>query len=238
MKRLLTHAIITLGLWGCLSAAAYAQLKDNFELNVFGGGSWASGKHYVFSFPQVISPSPIQGQMTFDRALVGGVRIGVYTRGHWGEEFFFSYQPNEVHFTKSSQSTVNLSTQIYNYGANALYYLNEDAERIRPFLTIGLGGTVYRLTPEATSFANDPLQGNLRTAGNSNELTMNYGVGLKTRGTKWLGFRADVRGFITRTPTFGLPRESSNPGVTVLPAWGGINTAEASAGLVFYFFGR
>src|SRR5262249_19913622 len=136
MKRLLTHVTITLGLCGCLSAAGYAQLKDNFELNVFGGGSWTSGQHYTFTFPQVISVSPVPGQMTFNRALVGGVRIGVYTRGHWGEEFFFSYQPSEVHFTRSVApiTTVNLSTQIYNYGANALYYFNEDAGRIRPFL--------------------------------------------------------------------------------------------------------
>jgi len=238
MKRLLTHVTITLGLCGWLSATAYAQLKDNFELNVFGGGSWPSSSHYVFSFPQVISASPIQGVEKFDRAIVGGVRIGVYTRGHWGEEFFYSYQPNEVHFTRSNLSTVNLSTQIHNYGANALYYLNEDAERVRPFLTIGLGGTTYRVSPESTAFANDPLQGNLRTVHNSNELTMNYGVGVKTRGTRWLGFRLDARGYIGRTPAFGLPRQSNNPAVAVLPVSGGINTGELSAGLTFYFFER
>jgi len=240
MKRLLTSVTITLGLWVCLSSAAYAQLKDNFELNVFGAGAWYLHKNYSIGFPQVISASPIPGQMRLDNAWRGGVRVGVATQGHWSEEFFYSYEPTEVHFTRSNApiTTVNLKTKVHNYGVNALYYINEDAARVRPFFSIGLGGTVYKLTAEAQAFANDPLQGNLRTAHNSNELTMNYGVGVKTRATRWLGFRLDARGFISSSPNFGLPRISSNPGVSVLPVSGGLNSAEASAGVVFYFFDR
>jgi opacity protein-like surface antigen len=240
MKRLLTSVTITLGLWACLSSAAYAQLKDNFELNVFGAGAWYVTKHYSIGFPQVISAAPIPGQMKFDTSWRGGFRIGVATHGHWSEEFFYSYEPNEVHFTRSNApiTTVNLKTQVHNYGVNALYYFNDDDVRVRPFVSIGLGGTLFRLTPEAQAFANSPLGDNLQTAHNSNELAMNYGVGVKTRGTSWLGFRVDGRGFLAKSPNFGLPRESRNPGVSVLPVFGGINSAEVSAGVVFYFFNR
>jgi opacity protein-like surface antigen len=240
MRRLLVNASVTLGLSACLSGTTFAQLKDNFELNVFGGGSWSSAKTYDFPYPQVMSVFPISGELRLNRAVRGGVRLGVYSHGHWGEEFFYSYEPNEVEFNASSSpsTTVRLTTQVHNYGANALYYFKEYENGVHPFLSIGIGGTVYRVSPQSTLFANNPLQGNLLTVHNSNELSMNYGIGLKTRATEWFGFRVDARGFITRTPNLGLPRSSTNPNVSVLPATGGIYTAEATAGLIFYFFGR
>src|SRR5215813_6227454 len=110
MRRLLTSATATLGLLLYLSGAAYAQLKDNIELNVFGGGSWYSTKSFEISFPQ--SVTPIQGKFRFDHALRGGVRLTVYTRGHWGQEFFYSYEPNTAHLMRLSApaASVNLST--------------------------------------------------------------------------------------------------------------------------------
>ena len=102
--------------------------------------------------------------------------------------------------------------QVHNYGVTALYYLNEyESHSVRPFLSVGIGGTVYRLTPEARAFADDPLRGNLGDMDNSSELAFHYGVGFKTRSFDWLGFRADVRDFVGRTPSFGLARHSSTP---------------------------
>lgn len=228
-----------LGLSLSMSHAAYAQLKDNFELNVFGGGSWYSMKKYEIGYPQSLTPIP--GEYRFNRALRGGVRAGVYTRGRWSEEFFYSYEPNKVHFVQpnSPANPVTLSTQIHNYGVTALYYLNDsESHAVRPFLSVGLGGTLYHLTAESRSFVRDPQRGNLPDVNNSNELTLNYGVGVKTRASGWLGFRADVRGFVGRTPSFGLARESNDPNATVLPVSGGLLNAEASAGLIFYFYGR
>src|SRR5262249_34872643 len=174
MRRLLTSATATLGVLMYLSGAAYAQLKDNIELNVFGGGSWYSTKSFEISFPQ--SVIPIQGKFRFDHALRGGVRLGVYTRGHWSEEFFYSYEPNKAHWRRSPPpaTSVILSTQVHNYGVSALYYLSDnESNAVRPFLSIGVGGTLYHLDPQAKAFARDPLRGNLPDIDNSNELAMN-----------------------------------------------------------------
>jgi len=43
-----------------------------------------------------------------------------------------------------------------------------------------------------------------------------------------------MRGFLTRTPSFGLPRESSDPNAKVFPAGGAFHNIEATAGIVFY----
>src|SRR5262249_39763881 len=124
-------------------------------------------------------------------------------------------------------------------GVTALYYLNEnETHNVRPFLSIGVGGTLYHLDPAAKAFATDPLRGNLRDIDNANELSMNYGVGIKTRASSWLGFRVDARGFLGAAPSFGLARHSNDPNAIVFPVGGALLNGEASAGLVFYFYGK
>ena len=249
MNRAVKSTIFVLSLLILLPNVAHAQLKDNIEINVFGGGSFYTHKEFQVGFPQVTSSvigsaqaaAPILGEFRLNNAVRGGVRVGVYTRGHWSEEFFYSYEPDTAHIMRLSApaTSIPLGVRIHNYGVTALYYLEEDeTHSVRPFLSIGVGGTLYRLTPESRSFAQNPFGGNLPGINNSNELALNYGVGIKTRMSNWLGFRADIRGFLERAPAFGLPRQSSDPNAVVFPVTGAINNAEASAGLVFYFFNR
>jgi hypothetical protein len=248
MNRAVKNTIFVLSLM-LLPKLGSAQLKDNIELNFFGGGSFYQHKNFEVGFPQVtgsvigsaLATAPIQGQLRFTNAIVGGVRLGVYTHGHWSEEFFYSYQPSTAHIIRRSAPTasVNLGLGVHNYGVTALYYFEEnETKSIRPFLSIGVGGTLYHLTPEAFSFAHDPFRGNLPGINNSNELTMNYGIGVKTRTSDWLGFRADVRGFLQHVPSFGLPRQSNDPNTVVFPVTGALNNAEASVGVIFYFYNR
>ncbi len=237
MKRGLTTAAMTVGLFLAFSNGAYAQLKDNLELNVFGGGTWYSSNKYQIGFPQ--AATPIQGQFRLDEGIRAGLRLGVYTRGRWGQEFFYSYEPNTAHFIRRSApaSSLDLDIQVHNYGANALYYLQEnESGKVRPFASVGIGGTLYRLTPDSAAFVRDPLRGNAPDMDNAHEIAFNYGFGFKTtRAASRIGFRADIRGFLGRHPSFGLARESNDPNATVFPAAGAIHHAEATAGLIFYF---
>lgn len=217
------------------SSAAYAQLKEDLELNIFGAASAHTKNKYEVSFPQSITP--IQGEFKLNDAIRGGFRVNVYTRGHWGEEILYSFEPNTAHFIRRTAPTtsVNLRIQVHNVAANALYYLQDDeAKRVRPFLTIGVGAAIYRLTPEAKAFARDPLRGNLQDMDQSRELELNYGLGFKAKLGRWVGARMDFRHFLGRNPSFGLARQSNNPNATVFPATGAIQNLEASAGLVFY----
>ncbi len=239
MKRRLKTIILTSVCLLALSDVARAQLQDNLELNFFGAGSFYTRNKFEIGFPQ--ATTPIQGEFKLSRAVRAGVRVGVYTRGHWSEEFFYSYEPNTAHFVRSSPSagSVNLRLRVHNYGVTALYYLQDDeVKHIRPFLSIGVGGTAYVFTSEAESIARDPLRGNLPGLTHSNVLSMNYGAGVKVRSANWLGFRADVRGFLGKSPSFGLPQRSDDPNAIVFPAGGALHNGEASAGLIFYFFNR
>ena len=241
MDRRLKIAILVLSFIVILQNPARAQLKDNLEINLFGGGSFYTDKKFDISFPQ--STVPVQGAFRLSKTIRGGVRVGVYDRGHWSEEFFYSYEPSTAHFIRRSapSGSLDLRLGIHNFGVTALYYFQDNESRsLRPFLSIGVGGTLYHLTSQAEQIAIDPLRGNVPGIKDSNLFTMNYGIGIKTRAGRpsWLGFRADLRGFVGPTPGFGFPHESNDPNAQVFPARGAILNGEASAGLVFYFFRR
>ena len=235
MTRPLIRSITLVGVCLLVSNAAYAQLQNHLELNVFGAGSFYSKNSYEIGYPQ--SPTPIPGELKFDATWRGGLRIGVYTRGHWGQEFYYSYEPNTVTFTSSSTGApTELDVRTHNYGINALYYLVEtESHPVQPFLSTGIGGSFYHLTSESLAFVRDPARGNLPDVNSSNELAFNIGVGVKSRLRDWVGFRADIRDVMGRTPSFGLARDSADPSAAVLPASGVQHNAEASVGVVFYF---
>ena len=136
-----TNTALALVVGLCLSSAAHAQLKDNIEMNAFGGGSWYSAQHFETGFPQ--SVTPVFGKFRMDNTWLGGLRLGVYSRGHWSQEFFFSYEPSHATLSRTTApaSSMSLSTKVINYGANAIYYLNDnESEKFRPFLSAGIGG--------------------------------------------------------------------------------------------------
>ena len=236
MRRRFKTAIFVVGVISMFSNAVYAQLREDLEVNVFGAGSIHSKNDFEISFPQ--SATPMEGEFNLDKALRAGVRVNVYTRGHWGEEFFYSYEPNTAHFLRQTTPPASLALDIgvHNFGVNALYYFSDnETRRVRPFLTIGLGGTIYSLTDEARAIARDPLRGNVRDLGQANEIAMNYGAGFKVKVSRWFGIRMDLRHFLGRNPSFGLARQSDDPNATVFPAGGAIHNGEASVGFVFYF---
>jgi outer membrane protein W len=161
------------------------------------------------------------------------MRINVNTSRHWGEEFLYSLEPNKTIFTRST-SQLNLPTWIHNFAVNAMYYFTDDSHRkIRPFVTAGGGVAIFQPTAAAVTFANNPLGANLPGFRTSPEIAFNAGVGYKMKLGQSTGFRMDFRGFVTRNPSFGLPRSSSDPSATVFPATGSMESFEASAG--FYF---
>jgi hypothetical protein len=232
MTRRLTSAIVLVGLCLVLSNNAWAQFKDYSELTVFGAGSVYNTNHFQVGFPQ--STVPIPGTLKFDSHFRAGARFGLYMRGHWGEEVFYSYEPNTMTINQGATSK-DFHVQINNYGANALYYLVESEQHtVLPFLSAGIGGTFYRVRPESLAFARSPA-GGYPDMNNANELTFNFGAGFKTHSKGWFGLRVDVRDYLSRTPSFGIPRSSNDPTAIVLPAGGAQNNFEGSVGLVFYF---
>jgi hypothetical protein len=236
MKRLLASSVLVLVVLLVVPGAVLAQDFRNMELNGYVLGGVFNTSNFLIVFPQAIVP--IQEQFKLNNGLGGGVRFNVNTTRHWGEELFFSYQPNKAHFTRNTPPTQTQSygIRLYNFGVNALYYLNEEESRhTRPFLSAGIGGTVEQPTAKAVQFANDPLLGDLPGFETSASFAFNYGVGVKQILNDYFSLRGDLRGFLSRNPSFGLPRTSSNPNAVVFPASGSLNNFELSVGIIYRF---
>ena len=233
MKRLLAGLLLLVVVFLAIPTFASAQEFRNMELNLFAAGSSHTKNKYEIGFPQTINP--IKSQFRMIDTIRGGIRLNINTTGHWGEEFFFSYEPNSARFIRltTPQQEQRYDIRIYNFGLNMMYYLNEEeSRRTRPFISAGIGSTMYQPTADSRQVARDPLRGNLPGFESSAELAVNYGLGFKHRFSKTYGFRIDLRGFTGRNPSFGLPRNSSTPNVVVFPATGAIHNVEASAGII------
>jgi outer membrane protein W len=233
MKRLLAPvSIVVLFL---AAAPAFAQLTKDAELNIYFGGSKTSPKDFNIGLPQA-SP-PIAARFEFTHAWKGGVRFNVANHGHWGEEFFYSYEQNRAKYRRADRVNVaNLPIQRHDLGVTALYYFSADETvGTRPFASMGIGATVYKPTHNAVVSANDPNLGNMPGFGTANELTFNIGAGFKQRLNKHIAFRMDVRDFFGRFPSFSLSRHSDDPAVPVFPASGTVHNVEVTGGFVFKF---
>lgn len=233
MKRWFRGSILLVVVVLAIPAILPAQEFRSVEINPFIAGTAHTKNQYEIAFPQAATPVPMQFRL--DDTLRGGLRVNVNTTGHWGEEFFFSYEPNNARFIRktSPEVKVDYDIRVFNFGLNAMYYLNEEESRkTRPFVSLGVGGTLYQPTARARIKAQDPLRGNLPGFESSAELALNYGVGFKTNLTPTFGFRMDMRGFVGRNPSFGLPRSSTDANAVVFPANGAIHGLEASAGFI------
>src|SRR5262245_3551308 len=129
MKRFSKSSVLFIVVLLALPHLVQAQDFRHVELNLFVAGSGLSKADYTIGFPQTFTP--IDGQFKLDSALRGGARFNVYTTAHWGEEFFFSYEPNKAHFTlrTTPEQTQTYATRVMNFGLNAMYYINEEESR-------------------------------------------------------------------------------------------------------------
>jgi len=234
MKRLAKSLALLVVVLLIFPHVVQAQDFRHMELNLFVAGSGHRSEDYVIGFPQTFTP--INDEFKMDSALRGGVRFNVNTTAHWGEELFFSYEPNSASFTLKTtpEQTQSYDTRVMNFGLNAMYYINEEESRkTRPFVSAGFGGTIYQPTAAAKEQAHNPLQGNLPNFASSAGVTLNYGIGFKRDCGDSYGFRMDLRGFLGRNPDFGLARSSPNPTEVVFPATGALHSVEASIGFIF-----
>ena len=201
MMRWLASLILVTALFFGWVGTSYAQIIPQLEINAFGAGNGHTKNRYEVGFPQ--SVTPISSEFRFDDALSGGVRFNVHSNGHWGEEFYYSFEPNEAHFLRKTapEKKLDLGIQIHNFGVNGLFYFDSDeTAKTRPFLSFGVGATVYRPTAETRIIVRDPLRGNMKDFGQSNEFAFNYGIGFKRRIAGIYGFRYGYASFYGTQP--------------------------------------
>ena len=130
MARWMTRSVLSVVVLVGIAGLAQAQEFRNMELNTFVALSSHTKNQFEIGFPQTITP--IQAEFKLNNTTRGGLRFNVNTTRHWGEEVFFSYEPNKARLTRKTTpaQTQNLPIRTYNFGINAMYYMNEEEKEI------------------------------------------------------------------------------------------------------------
>jgi opacity protein-like surface antigen len=222
------------------SASLFGQGEFGFEIAGFGGYSIWKDRDFQIGPPQVpVGSPPINLNFAYDDEIVYGGRFNILSRGHWGGEFSYSYQNNTLSLSRQNfpGSPVRLDGGVHHFFYNMIFNLvRYEKTKVVPFVTGGVGLAGYALSDEARANAANPAVygiGNLRPY--EKRFAYNYGFGVKAKLTSHFGVRADFRHIFSDVPSFGLPKESSNPNQIVLPIQGKLQMYEASAGIYYHF---
>lgn len=171
------------------SGAAFAQ----------SGEFWFSAGESIIENNGIGSTDPVLGKPG-DYSLGDGFRFGfrfdLNTGDHLGYELSYAYSRSSLSDNIPGQ-TSSTGFGIHTVSGNVLWHLIKRDERVRPFVTGGLGFSNFVQPGETAAYG-----------GGSNEFQVNYGAGIKVKvgskfGHDW-GIRADVRQYQYFGKPFGL----------------------------------
>lgn len=217
-----------------LAGPALAQTQYRFEL--FGAADIPSDNDFEITVPQ--STVPILGTHQFSPGVRGGIRLGADGRGHWGQDLIYSYGENDSKIINhNTGATFAFTNRIHQFSYNAILYPGgaDPQKRCLPYLTAGLGGTIFTLSQSSKNEALDPNRQGIGEMSNRSLLAFNAGAGAIIRLDSRYGVRIDARDTMSRPPNYGLPKASANPAVTVFPVHGLFHQFQASVAFVCYF---
>lgn len=231
MKRTAIYVAVLALILTSATFASAAEWKYRFE--VFGAGSFPQGKDFEIPVPQ--SSTLVKGQHKWSNGLRGGIRFGSDT-GHWGQDIIYSYGANATRIVTPGGDFA-IRNRVQQICINAIWYPGAvGADRkATPYVTAGIGGTVYSLPQSVVNQALDPAVAGLGKLREEKVFAFNAGGGVNVRVNNVWGIRVDVRDYMTRAPRYGLPKTSDNPAATVFPVGGVFHQLELSIGFVYYF---
>jgi len=204
--------------------------KTGYELGVF--AAWQDWKSNTFQIGPPQASTPTDFDFRYRDRIAYGVRANFLSHGHWAGELSYSYQKNPVTITNESNPSVpiTLGGSVHQIFYNEVFYPAQYRRWVTPFITGGIGVAGYQLSESAReTVAPQNGFGNLKKL--DTRVALNYGVGVKVNIDSHVGFRADFRHIVSDVPSYGLPKQSSNPTQVVLPTHGKLQTFEYSFGI-------
>jgi opacity protein-like surface antigen len=216
-----------------VSAPALAEVQYRFEF--FGAANMPQKKDFEITVPQ--STVPLQGTYEFSTGARGGVRFGADNGGHWGQDFLYSYGANAARINVAENGApFSFTPRIHQISWNALWYpCGLRKSMMSPFLTAGIGGTLYRVPQQAVNEALDPNRAGLGKIRSDNTYAFNAGGGVRIRVNRRYGLRIDFRDYMSKPPRYGLPKSSNDPNAVVFPVAGIFHQFELAFAFVYYF---
>lgn len=243
----------------CFSTAAFAQDTSTNTPPKPAKMAASGGDEY----PDLVEIDPFGGISLYgqlNRGLtmhtadggVGGLRLAVNPSRYVGLELWADYAAANIRFLGSPgvfpagttpASLVGTAVPPYSFsnhnfvfGLNPVLNLRPRGSKVIPYVTAGVMGVQFTPSSDAEFKANTPAQAAYHAGALNDNLQVgfNYGGGVKWHFTDHLGMRFDVRGLISRNPTFGLPNFPPAGGGVYIPAKQTYSGLQATLGLVFF----
>ena len=216
-------------------AAAPLPAQDGptgHEIGVF--ASWHDWQPHTLRIGPPQTSTPFDLGFSYNDRASYGVRANFLSHGHWAGELSYSYQKNTATLTRASFTPVTLSGGVHHAFYNQVFYPFRYGGAFVPFITGGVGLASFQLSDNARARAADPRVyglGDLKST--DNRVALNYGGGVKLNFSEGFGIRVDFRHLFSDVPSYGLPKQSTDPSRLVFPAEGKLQTYEASFGVYF-----
>jgi outer membrane protein OmpA-like peptidoglycan-associated protein len=207
------------------SATSGDQLPDLVELSVFGG---------VSLFGQVNTGLT-------EKLITGGTfgARGAYNFSKYiGLELSYNYSVNNVRLVTPiapGLPSYDFGGRTWMISGNPIFNFTPRGSRVQPYVTVGVSAVQYSPTGDAKNIARSPAVNAVYHSSGLNDnlqVGLNYGGGVKFHLSDHFGLRFDVRGLLTRNPTYGLPDFPT--GGIYIPSHNTIQGLQATAGIVFY----
>ncbi len=207
-----------------LTAPNLLGQDHNPRVTLFGGASFLKAQRIFLVDREAF-------RTTFSDGGKLGVRGTVDLKSRWALEGAYSYGTSNLRVLDLEAVLPRergFGVRLHQLTGNVVYFLNEQGQALRPFVTAGLGWTRYAPTSDAQAdAATRGFTAAPAVLTSSNELEFNFGAGAELKVTKRLGARLDVRDHVTKIPHFGLSRGS-------FPVAGAAEDLEISLGVALY----
>ena len=207
-----------------MGSGLWAQSRDKWEISGVGGGSFyrdvaASGDN-----------PPRSAKVGFFNGLAAGVVLGQTGREHWGGEFHYLFQTNNMRLRAASGTSgaAAFAAQSHSFHYDVLLYTARREATIRPFIAGGPGLKLYQASGQ--EHALQPLLDIVDLSlQNQLKFLISGGGGVKVKISQHAQFRVDFRDYVT-----GIPGKSfaAVPGVKLAGQFHNL-VGTAGIGIVF-----
>ncbi len=225
---LVCPVFLLLSSWLTAQVPSSQPFANKWEFSAFFGSSHRGDT--TFLAPQEENTSTPVGQ-NFASGYLVGVRITENFAKHFGAELEYSLANHPLEFTNLAPvlPSLRLANKVHQFAYTILFYPYDRQIPIRPFLSAGIGTSLFQ-TPSDSK--NQALDKNVEVKDRW-KLAFYYGGGIKYQKNRNWGFRLDIRDQLTGVPNYGIP--SNGPAETRIRPDGVLHNWQFSLGLMYAF---
>ena len=226
--RMVCPVFLLVSSWVTAQTPPPQPVENKWEFSAFLGVSHRGDR--TFLTPQEGDTSRLVGQ-NFESGFLTGVRITENFGQHFGAELEYSFADQPLEFTNLTPDlpSLHLAHKVHQFAYSILFYLYDHQPSIRPFLSVGIGTSLFRIPSDSK---NQALEKGIDLTDRW-KVGFNYGGGIKYQKSQNWGFRLDIRDQVTGVPDYGIP--SRGTAEALFRPDGVLHNWQFSVGLMYTF---